>query len=61
LDRVIQQMDLVSLTAINRLRSLIKGESIPKGPIRVPARFLPAETSRAVLDSSLNASRGATT
>jgi len=59
LDRVVQQMDLVSTAAIERLGALMRGESIEKGPVRVPARFLPAETSRDVLVSSLNAPSGA--
>lgn len=55
LDRIVQRMDHVSLTAVERLRALLNGERIPRGPVRVPARFLPAETARAVLDSSLSA------
>ena len=55
LDRVVQRMDLVSLTAIDRLRALQRGECISSGPVRVPALFLPAETARAVLDTSLSA------
>ena len=61
LDRIVQRMDLVSLTAVDRLRTLIRGEAIDAGPVRVPARFLAAETARAVLDSSLTASSGAPT
>lgn len=61
LDRVVQQMDLVSLTAIDRLRALMRGDQIPRGPVRVPARFIPAETARAILDSSLTAPSSATT
>jgi DNA-binding LacI/PurR family transcriptional regulator len=55
LDRVVQQMDLVSQTAVERLRSLMGGEQIARGPVRVPAKFIPAETARAVLSSSLSA------
>jgi DNA-binding LacI/PurR family transcriptional regulator len=58
LDRVVQQMDLVSLTAVGRLRALMRGETIDRGPVRVPAKFLPAETPRAVLHSSMSASLG---
>jgi len=55
LDRVVQQMDMVSRCAVDRLNSLMRGERIPRGPVRVPAKFLPAETARAVLHSSLSA------
>jgi DNA-binding LacI/PurR family transcriptional regulator len=61
LDRVVQQMDLVSTSAIERLRALMRGETVAKGPVRVPARFLPAETARAVLVSTLSAPSGAST
>ena len=61
LDRVIQQMDLVSQTAVERLRLLMGGTKIPRGPVRVPAKFLPAESARSVLSSSLSAQSSAPT
>jgi LacI family transcriptional regulator len=61
LDRVVQQMDLVSFAAVKRLQKLMRGEPIEKGPVRVPAKFLVAETARAVLHSSLSAPAGAPT
>lgn len=55
LDRVIQQMNDVSASAVNRLRSLMAGEEVPAGPVRVPALFQPAEDARNILASSLSA------
>lgn len=59
LDRVVQQMDLVSQVAVERLHSLMRGEAIPRGPVRVPAKFIPAESARTVLSSTLSAPSGA--
>jgi len=53
LDRVVQRIEDISQTAVERLRALMQGEALPKGPVRVPARFFPAEASRDVLASSL--------
>lgn len=55
MDRVVQQMDQVSLSAVERLRALMRGERPEPGPVRVPAVFHPAETARALLDSSFSA------
>lgn len=41
--RIIQQMDLMSVSAVNRLNALMRGEQIPRGPLRIPAQFIPAE------------------
>ncbi len=59
LDRVEQQMEDVSNVAVERLRALMRGETLQKGPVRVPAKFHPAEDARAILASSLSAPRGA--
>jgi len=59
LDRVVQQMEAISNTAVLRLRSLMRGENLPKGPVRVPAKFHPAEDSKEILTSSLIAQAGA--
>ncbi|CAN5632105.1 hypothetical protein BH11ARM2_BH11ARM2_06060 [soil metagenome] len=59
LDRVVQQMEDVSVTAVERLRALMRGEAIPRGPVRVAASFFPAEESRDILVSSLSAPLGA--
>lgn len=59
LDRVVQQMEAISNTAVLRLRSLMRGEDPPKGPVRVPAKFHPAEDSKEILTSSLIAQAGA--
>lgn len=55
LDRVVQQMEDISVVAVERLRALTHGETLSKGPVRVPAKFHPAEDSRAILASSLSA------
>ena len=60
-DRIVQRMDLVSLTAVERLRALMRGEVISRGPVHVPAKFLPAETARTVLHSSMSAQSVAST
>lgn len=59
LDRVVQEMEGVSTTAVDRLRALMHGETIPRGPVRVPASFFPAEASRDILVSSLSAALAA--
>ncbi|HWD39112.1 MAG TPA: GntR family transcriptional regulator [Fimbriimonas sp.] len=59
MDRVVQQMGVVSSTAVARLRALMRRETVPTGPIRVPALFHPAEDSKAILDSSLSLPLGA--
>lgn len=41
--RIIQQMDLMSVAAVNRLNALMRGEQIPRGPLRIPAQFIPVE------------------
>lgn len=41
--RILQQMDLMSVSAVNRLNALMRGEQIPRGPLRIPAQFIPAE------------------
>ncbi|WP_025227602.1 LacI family DNA-binding transcriptional regulator [Fimbriimonas ginsengisoli] len=61
LDRIVQQMEAVSVTAVERLRALMRGESLTKGPVRVPAKFHPAEDSAEILASSLNSPMGAIT
>ena len=58
LDRVVQRIDRISVTAVERLRSLMAGETLPKGPVRVPALFVPAEDARAIFASSLSATAG---
>jgi LacI family transcriptional regulator len=59
LDRVVQRMEDVSVTAVERLRALMRGETLSRGPVRVPAQFFPAEAAREVLTSSLGAPTGA--
>lgn len=41
--RIIQQMDLMSVSAVNRLNALMRGEEIPRGPLRIPVQFIPAQ------------------
>lgn len=41
--RILQQMDLMSVAAVNRLYALMRGEQIPRGPLRIPAQFIPVE------------------
>jgi hypothetical protein len=53
LDCVVQQMGAVSTTAVARLQALMNGEPLPKGPVRVPAMFHPAEDARAIIGTSL--------
>lgn len=53
LDRVAQMIESISVTSVERLRSLMRGEAINRGPVRVPAKFHPAETSRAILTESM--------
>ena len=59
LDRVVQRMESVSVTAVDRIRAQVRGETIAPGPVRVHADFYPAETSRDVLTSTLAAPMGA--
>jgi DNA-binding LacI/PurR family transcriptional regulator len=42
LGRVLQQVDQLSVVAVERLKALIAGESISPGPVRIPAQFIPA-------------------
>ncbi len=57
LDRVVQQMEDISVTAVERLRALMRGETLAPGPVRVAAKFHPAQESGEILASSLGAPR----
>ncbi|MGV3618381.1 MAG: substrate-binding domain-containing protein [Fimbriimonas sp.] len=57
IDRVVQRLDAVSVAAVNRLHALMRGESVPEGPIRFDCDFFPAEDTRTILTSSLDAPR----
>jgi DNA-binding LacI/PurR family transcriptional regulator len=55
LDRILQQVDQISLVAVERLYSLMRGEGIAPGPVRIPAQFSPAEDpARALSSLALN-------
>lgn len=55
LDRVVQRLEEIGGTAVRRLYSLIRGEPVAKGPVRVAADFLPAVDSRTILASAFEA------
>lgn len=61
LDRVVQQTEDISVTAVERLRALMAGEKVVSGPVRVPAKFYSAQDSKEILASSLRAPWSATT
>lgn len=42
IERVLQQIDLIGINAVQRLYSLIRGEVPEPGPLRIPALFCPA-------------------
>lgn len=46
--RIIQQMDLMSVSAVNRLYALMRGEHIPPGPLRIPVQFIPAQETESL-------------
>ena len=50
--RIIQQMDLMSISAVNRLNALMRGEKIERGPLRIPAQFIEAHETVSRLSSS---------
>jgi GntR family transcriptional regulator, arabinose operon transcriptional repressor len=50
--RILQQMDLMSVAAVERLNALMRGEQIPRGPLRIPVQFIPAEESHPLLAPS---------
>ncbi|RYG22572.1 GntR family transcriptional regulator [bacterium] len=60
LDRVVQQMEDISVTAVERLCAQMSGEKVVPGPVRVPAKFYPAQDSKEILASSLRAPWSAT-
>ena len=51
-DRIIQQMDLMSVSAVNRLNALMRGEQIDRGPLRIPAQFIHAQETESLSSSS---------
>ncbi|MGV3616805.1 MAG: substrate-binding domain-containing protein [Fimbriimonas sp.] len=56
LDLVVQQMETISTTAVARLQALMRGEAIAPGPVRIPARFIPAEDTSTILAATLSGS-----
>ncbi len=50
--RIIQQMDLMSVSAVNRLNALMHGESIDRGPLRIPAQFIHSQETGSLSSSS---------
>jgi DNA-binding LacI/PurR family transcriptional regulator len=55
ISRILQQVDQISLVAVERLRSLMNGQEVPTGPIRIPARYMPAGDGSSLLNSSSSA------
>jgi DNA-binding LacI/PurR family transcriptional regulator len=51
-DRILQQVDEISLVAVRRLNALMRGERVEPGPVRIAAQFVPAEEFSASLVSS---------
>lgn len=53
--RILQQVDQISLVAVERLKALMDGADVAQGPIRIPARYMHAHDGSRLLDSSSSA------
>ncbi|HEY0868166.1 MAG TPA: substrate-binding domain-containing protein [Fimbriimonas sp.] len=61
IDRIVQQVDQISLTAVARLNALMQGEKPGPGPVRIPAQFVLSEESEGFPKSSAASPEGAAT
>lgn len=52
MDRILQQVDQISVMAVDRLYALMRGQPVDKGPVRIPALFAPSEDMHTVLNPS---------
>ncbi|RYG47310.1 LacI family transcriptional regulator [bacterium] len=54
-NRILQQVDQISVLAVERLNALMAGQKVSHGPVRVPARFVPAQDPEVLVNSSFAA------
>ena len=52
MNRVLQQIDEISLEAVKRLNAMMNGQPVQPGPVRIPALFVPSEDSSSILAKS---------
>ncbi|MGV3616243.1 MAG: substrate-binding domain-containing protein [Fimbriimonas sp.] len=54
MDRILQQVDQISVVAVQRLYALMRGQAVEPGPVQIPALYAAAENTHAGVSSSMS-------